>query len=142
MECFWYLTPHEIPPQNNSNNPSFSLQHTDEEEVRDIMKAINPNKAADIYNISPAIIKDLAPLLTPILTTLFNRCIDEHIYPDALKFTKLVEIYKAGKRNSATNYRPISLLPIIGKILDTITNRQIMTHLINNDIISPHTIRL
>ena len=40
-------------------------------------------------------IKDLAPFLATILTELFNRTIDENEYPDALKLTKLIELYKA-----------------------------------------------
>ena len=101
------------------------------------MNKINPNKASDIYNIKPAIIKSLAPFLTPILTTLFNRTITEHEYPDPLKITKVIEIYKAKDKTLPANYRPISLLPIIAKILDTIINNQIMQHLLTHNIISP-----
>jgi hypothetical protein len=82
-------------------------------------------------------IKDLAPFLAPILTVLFNRAIDENEYPDALKLTKLIELYKAKDKTFPENYRPISLLPIIAKLLDTIINDQIMHHLTTNNIISP-----
>ena len=36
----------------------------------------------------------LAPFIAPILTTLFNKAIDEQEYPDPLKTTKVIEIYK------------------------------------------------
>ncbi len=101
------------------------------------MNKINPNKANDIYKIKPALIKDLTLFLTPILTPLFNKAIDEHEYPDALKFTKEIEIYKAKDKELAENYRPISLLPIIAKLLDTLINEQLMTHLIEHSLISP-----
>ena len=93
------------------------------------MKNINPNKASDIFKIKPAILKDLTPFIAPILTPLFNQAIDEHSYPDPLKITKVVELYKAKERNLPPNYRPISLLPIIAKVLDT---------LINNPHAAPH----
>jgi hypothetical protein len=101
------------------------------------MTAINRNKANDIYKIKPTIIRALTPFLSPILTKLFNRSIDENEYPDSLKLTKVIELYKAKDKTLPENYRPISLLPIIAKLLDTIINRQLMTHLTKHDIISP-----
>ena len=120
-----------------TTNPPFTLHHVTEPEVTKVLQAINSNKASDIFKIKPAIIKDLAPFLTPILTTLFNNSIDENEYPDALKYTKAIEVYKAKDKTLPVNYRPISLLPIIAKVLDTLLNNQLMTHLTNNNIISP-----
>ena len=97
---------------------------------------INANKADDIYKIKPALIKDLTPFLSPILTRLYNQSIDEHEYPDSIKFTKVIEIYKAKDKTLPENYRPISLLPIIAKILDTLINNQLMTHLTKYSLIS------
>jgi len=122
---------------NTTTNPPFTLRHITEAETTAVMNAINANKASDIFKIKPAIIKDLTPYLSPILTTLYNRSIDENQYPDALKITKAIEIYKAKDKTLPVNYRPISLLPIIAKILDTLLNEQLMTHLLLNNIISP-----
>jgi len=118
-------------------HPPFELRHITLDETTKTMKDINPNKASDIYKIKPAIIKDLTPFLAPILTKLFNQAIDEHSYPDPLKFTKVIEIYKKKDKTFPANYRPISLLPIIAKLLDTLINTQIMTHLTKYNIISP-----
>ena len=101
------------------------------------MEKINPNKASDIYKIKPAIIKDLTPFLAPILTRLFNQAVDEHHYPDALKVTKVIELFKKKNRQLPEFYRPISLLPIIAKLLDTLINNQLMTHLTKHNVISP-----
>ena len=101
------------------------------------MKKINPNKANDIYKIKPTILRDLTPYPTPILTKLFNRSIDENEYPDSLKYTKAIELYKAKDKTLPENYRPISLLPIIAKLLDTLINNQLMSHLVHHNIISP-----
>lgn len=101
------------------------------------MNKIKRHKASDIFKIKPTIIKDLTPFLSPILTVLFNRSIDENEYPDSLKLTKAIELYKSKDRTLPVNYRPISLLPIIAKILDTIINDQLMRHLTTYNIISP-----
>ena len=83
-------------------------------------------------------LKSLTPTIAPILTSLYHQAIaiEEHIYPDALKFTKLIALFKKDKRNDPKNYRPISLIPIIGKILDKIINDQLMNHLIKHNILS------
>jgi hypothetical protein len=101
------------------------------------MKKINPHKATDIYKITPAIIKDLQDYLPSKITPLYNESIDNNEYPDSLKYTKLIELYKAGDPKLPINYRPISLLPIIAKLLDTIINKQLMDYLLGNRIISP-----
>lgn len=119
------------------NTPSFTLKHTTQDIVTKKMKQINRNKASDIYNIKPTILRDLTPFLAPILTTLFNRAITENEYPDSLKLTKAIELYKAKDKTLPENYRPISLLPIIAKLLDTIINEQLMQHLTEHNIISP-----
>ena len=97
---------------------------------------MNPHKATDIYKITPAIIKDLHDYLPPIITPLFNESIDNNEYPDSLKYTKVIELYKAGDTKLPVNYRPISLLPIIAKLLDTIINKQLMNYLLGNKLIS------
>ena len=101
------------------------------------MKRINPHKAQDIYKITPAIIRDLTAFLAPTLTSIYNIAISEGIYPDPLKLTKVIELYKNDDKTDPKNYRPISLLPIIAKLFDTIINTQLMNHLTKHNIISP-----
>jgi hypothetical protein len=125
-------------PERENNKPHpFELRHVTTTGVTKTMNKIDPNKASDIYKIKPIIIKDLTPFLAPILSHLFNKAIDEHEYPDSLKVTKLIELYKCKIKSNPANYRPISLLPIIGKIFDTLINNQMMAHLTAHDIISP-----
>jgi hypothetical protein len=81
--------------------------------------------------------RDLCDYLPPTLARLFNDSIDNNYYPDSLKYTKLIELYKSGQRDNPINYRPISLLPIIAKILDILINKQLMTYLLDNKLISP-----
>lgn len=133
-----------IPPQNEemkeneeNKHPPFRLKEITEENVSETLKKMNPHKANDIYKIQPRIIKDMTPFLSPILSKLFNKAIKENEYPDALKSTKAIEIYKAKDKTLPENYRPISLLPIIAKTLDTIINTQLMQHLLQHNMLSP-----
>jgi hypothetical protein len=120
-----------------ATNPRLSNSSVTLAEITKTMNKINPNTASDIYKIKPAILREITPFLAPILTHLFNKSIDEHEYPDSLKVTKVIELYKSKEKTNPANYRPISLLPIIAKIFDTLINNQMMTHLTTNNIISP-----
>ena len=110
--------------QDRPKHPPFKLRQITTDELAKIMKRININKANDIYKIKPAIIKDLTTFLAPTLTRLFNQAINEHQYPDALKITEVIELFKKQDRHLPQYYRPISLLPIIAKLLDTLINNQ------------------
>ena len=96
--------PHYNNPQTfqQPNHPQFKLQLTTTKTIEKILKKMNTNKASDIYKIKPIIIKDLRVFLTPILTTLYNRAITEKQYPDSLKTTKLIELYKSKDKTLPT----------------------------------------
>ena len=117
--------------------PPFQLDKFTEAEVSKLLQNLNPHKASDTFKIKPAIVRDLNNVLTPILTELYNRAIEENNYPDALKLTKVVELYKSKDRTLPANYRPISLLPILAKVFDTGINNKLMAHLLQHNILSP-----
>lgn len=129
--------PHPHDDYIEDENPPFQLNHTTTEIITKTMNDINPHKASDIFKIKPIILKDLSDFFAPTLTALFNKAIDENSYPDPLKVTKVIELYKCKDKTDPANYRPISLLPIIAKVFDTIINQQLMTHLTTYNIVSP-----
>ena len=121
----------------NNTSPPFRLQPIQLEEVLQLIRTLNRHKASDIFDIKPAVLKANADFMAPHLTRLYNKAIAENQYPDSIKITKVIEIYKKDKRTLPKNYRPISLLPIIAKVLDTIINRQLMKHLLLHKLLSP-----
>ena len=58
-------------------------------------------------------------LLEP-LCLIFERCLETEIYPSIWKKANIVPIHKNGSRQNKGNYRPISLLPILGKIFEKV----------------------
>jgi len=133
-----------IPPPRRRRNqakaqPSPTLPASPHHDRRnDANNETHQQKQSHRYiQIKPTIMKDLSPFLAPILTAMFNRAIDNQEYPNPLKLTKVIELYKSGDKTDPANYRPISLLPIIAKLLDTLINNQIMQHLTKHNIISP-----
>ena len=75
-----------------------------------IIKQINPNKAGRSHDVEAKFIKYANIIIPKHLSKLFNICLLEGIYPDDMKVTEMVPMYKKGDCKPAANYRLISLL--------------------------------
>ena len=74
--------------------------------------------------------------MTPILTYLFNICINQGIYPDSLKIGKVVAIFKSGNKTLPGNHRPITILPAINKVFEKLIYNRLSNFLTKNKIIN------
>jgi len=86
-------------------------------------KAINEN------DISTKIIKLAKFVLSPILTRIFNKCINEGFYPNCLKVAEVIPIYKSGEQKICSIYRPISILLQFNKIFERILYERVYFYL-------------
>ncbi len=57
---------------------------------------------------------------------------DEGLFPNELKTANVIPIFKKGDKNDLNNYRPISLLPVLSKVYEKVSNKQ-LTSVIDND---------
>ena len=70
------------------------------------------------------------------LALIFNRCIKEGRFPNALKLAKVIPIHKGDSVLTVSNYRPISLLPIFSKIMERLIYDQFIKYIEVNKILS------
>ena len=70
------------------------------------------------------------------LTRLFNLCLETRTFPSLWKFGKVAALFKKGDRCDANNYRPITVLPTISKILEKAVHTQLYAYLKNNGILT------
>ena len=103
--------------QLNSTNTPDDLLCT-EEEILKYLQALDVKKSSGADGISALMLKRTAPAIASSLKELFNLSISTGKFPSDWKFARVVPIPKAGARDNPANYRPISLLPIISKILE------------------------
>lgn len=116
---------------------SFGLLDTDEEEITRIITGLKDDCAVGWDNISNKILKLFKHILVPPLTHIFRICFSQGIFPSGLKQAVVVPIFKSGNKALVNNYRPISLLPSISKILEKIVNTRLVNYLENNKYLSP-----
>ena len=91
-----------------------------ESEVENLTKELDEGKGLGVDKIPPKILKWGAPVLVPILTKLFNKCLLGGIYPNSLKIARVKPIFKGGIKNQIPSYRPISILTQINRIFEKI----------------------
>lgn len=102
---------------------------TDEEEVISLVKKIDIYKSSSIENLSSRILKDAFLAIPTQLTYLFNISLTTGQFPELWKSALIIPIHKGGDTNDVSNYRPISLLPLPGKLLEKIVHSRIITFL-------------
>ena len=100
-----------------------------EAEVMKVVKSMNVSKSSGLSYISSFVVKEVFSILTHQITFLFNLTIRTSIFPKAWK--EALVSPKTGNAKQVQNYRPISLLPLPGKLLEKLIHAQISEHLEN-----------
>ena len=114
---------------NSSKLPTNLAPRTDQSINSKIIRNLNPNKAHGLDKISIRMIKICGRSLCKPLEMIFKSCIKKGEYPSAWKKANVVPVHKKGDKQLLKNYRPISLLPIFGKIFERIIYNNIFEYL-------------
>lgn len=112
----------------------FSFSEVSPVNVRDAIFSLKSGNSTDKFGFSVKLIKCIGNLIYVPLTRLFNACIQQGMFPDALKVARVVPIYKKGPIDDPGNYRPISLLPIVAKVFERILKNQIESYFEENGL--------
>ena len=88
--------------------------------ILNILKDLNPSKAAGIDNLSGTFIKDGANILVRPISQLFDLSIKLNSFHRSCKITKVKPYFKKDSKTDPQKYRPISMLPILSKIIERI----------------------
>lgn len=115
---------------------SFVLFDTDEQEVRNVLMSLKSTSASGSDNIPIAFLKEAHEFVVPIITYLTNLCFEQGIFPSALKQALITPVYKSGDKAVIANYRPISVLTPLSKVLEKIINFRLINYLNKNNILS------
>ena len=103
--------------------------------VLTLLQQLNPSKSAGIDNLKGKFLKEGTPVLASPITDLINLSISLSSFPHDCKIAKLKPLYKKDAKTKPKNYRPISLLPLISKIMERIIHDQTQVFLDKNKIL-------
>lgn len=129
-------SPHTNCSSDNSPVNSMGLLPCTETEVSNIIAGLKTDCAVGWDGVSTKILKLAKHILIPIITHICNLSLTTGIFPTSLKKALIHPIHKSGPKDQFSNYRPISVLPALSKILEKIINSRLLSFLKSENILS------
>ena len=109
-----------------------------EPDILNILKSLDANKAHGHHDISIRMLKLSQKSILKPLKLIFENCLGTRQFPDQWKKGNVVPIHKKGDKQLIENYRPVSLLPICGKVFERLIFNSLFNYFIENNLFSPH----
>jgi len=94
-------------------------------ELLKLIDSMDSKKACGSDNIGVQIIKDNVLFLVKPLVYIINLSLESGVVPDAMKIAKVVQIFKKGDKKIPSNYRPMSLISVLSKLLERFVHRRV-----------------
>ena len=117
------------------NLNSLVLRQTTETEIRSLISQLLNKSSSGHDHISNKLLKELCDTISYPLMIIFNQLITQGIFPDIMKLADVIPLYKGKDKDEVINYRPISLLITLSKILEKIIYKRIYNYLDKNNIL-------
>ena len=121
-------------------HPALAVKHVGIYTRSVAMKPINPRTpyatymVISVHGLSSEVLKLISNEISSSITLIINQTLTTGIFPDKLKIAKVVPIFKKDSKKEFQNYRPISVLPVISKIFESVIHDQLNEYFINNKL--------
>ncbi|KAJ8711160.1 hypothetical protein PYW07_008402 [Mythimna separata] len=109
---------------------------TDAEEIDCLIRGLRLNSAMGWDGIPATVIYSARNILIPVICHVFNLALASGVFPKVFKKAVVHPIHKSGDRDSVNNYRPISVLSILSKLLEKILNKRLLDYLCSLNILA------
>ena len=118
-----------------SSDVTFDLQAITISYVQTQLSSLDISKATGLDDLSAKMLRLSSHIIAAPLTQIINLSIRTKIFPDSLKHAKVTPCFKKGDKSDKTNYRPISILPIISKIIERHISDQVKDYLLRHNLL-------
>lgn len=140
--------PSSVTEDFNMDNVNFESNYSNDTLIHNItftygqiskeLKLLDASKGTGTDNIPAIFLKFTASTICKPLHYLFNKCLHEGVCPTIWKSARVVPIHKGGCKRNIENYRPISILPALSKLLERLVHNIIYPIIHNNIIPQQH----
>lgn len=120
---------HDNTQGNETYENLFRAEPVDVNTVILTIKHLKNTNSSGSDGIALLHIHDSLPVIINYITIIINTSIVTGKFPSLWKHATVIPIFKNGDRNDVNNYRPISLLPILSKVLEKTVAQQLATYL-------------
>ena len=135
-QCTLILNNSVLPDFHYLTETRISSVHITNNEILTLIRNLNPNKASGSDGISGMMLSICDESVVLPLKIIFQNILDTSIYPDMWKLANVTPIFKKEDKQLVKNYRPISLLPICGKLFEKIVFNSLYNYLNSNNLIT------
>ena len=133
-------------PQNNCDFKQYLLKpktnfRLEKISLTSVLKTLNSlatKKAVGLDYISSKLLKVAALVLAESLCKIFNKSVKICTFPSERKSAKVFPVHKKDDKSNPNNYRPISVLPAVGKVFERIIYDQLYSYLSRNKLVTKH----
>ena len=120
---------------NNPNPSSMYFIPTGPNEIIKILKSCKAKKSTGDDGISMILLKQLSESCSVPLAMIINMSLEQGIVPDAMKLARVIPIHKSKSKQEFNNYRPISLLSSISKVLEKVVHNRLYSFLTKHNLL-------
>ena len=126
----------DAPFLDKSTHSSFNNVTFKPKIIHRLLRQLDPAKATGPDLIPSRVLKECSAELASPLSRLFQLCFDNGVFPSNWKRANVVPIHKRGSKSDPTKYRPISLLCIISKVMESAVSLQLQSYLFQENLVS------
>lgn len=125
-----------LPITNIANVELGRWMPTNPEQVYRIILGFKSSQSPDIYGINVVALKHVADVIAAPLASAINDCLEQGVFPSELKVSRTVPVFKKGDPELLSSYRPISIIPVLAKVFETIIKGQLVRYFEDNHLFS------
>jgi hypothetical protein len=146
FSCIGKQIPNSIPsstidPLSYINNlPNLEFFPCGPNQIITLVRSFENKSSPDLHGISINLVKKVIVEIATPLSHLFTLSLNHGVFPELFKTVHVVPIFKSGDKTSCDNYRPISLVKTLSKVLEKIVQISLVNHLEINKLIYKHQI--
>lgn len=119
-------------------NHSFNIYKINKKEINELILSLKTHCAPGPDNISNQILINLREYIGIPLLHIFNQSFFQCVVPDKLKIASITPIHKSGDKTLISNYRPISILNSLSKLLEKAMKKRLLSYLDKHNLLSSH----
>ena len=119
----------------NVKDDEFMLIPVNEDFIYKELCKLNPSKSTGTDNIPARFVKDAASVFKKPIGHIINLSIEKNVVPKDLKNARVVPLFKKNKRSEVGNYRPVSVLSVVSKILERAVYTQLEDYLVKKKLL-------
>ena len=118
-----------------SSDVTFDIEPLNQTYVQNQLSTLDISKVTGLDDLSAKMLRLSSHIIAAPLTQILNLSIKTKFFPDILKHAKVTPCFKKGDKSDKTNYRPISILPIISKIIERHISDQVKEYLYSHKLL-------